>query len=285
MHATATTWSITGQQFLGAYAALCLVAVTALWWRWSGAMGAGPEDDDAAMPDLGVYELAALGGGTQLAITSAATQLHSEGLIKSSLVQEDALEAAGELDPRADPLERAVFEILRSGQPISAEALREQVACSDAVQEMQADLTGAGLLVPEESVMRTAQLIILVGGLLALLGIVGIAAAAIGGGPIAWLVVMVVAVVVATLWLAAHVPLATHRGRAMLKRWRDAHDDLRRNPGGGECALAAALFGGGALWLAAPDVASALGVEREDTWSAGSGGGGGGCGGCGGCGG
>ena len=71
-----------------------------------------------------------------------------------------------------------------------------------------------------------------------------------------------------------------------------ARADLRRNPAGTECALAAALFGVAAIWLAAPDIASALGVEREGRplgggRSGGCGGGGGcgsGCGGCGGCG-
>ena len=44
------------------------------------------------------------------------------------------------------------------------------------------------------------------------------------------------------------------------------------SPWRGQSALAAALFGGGALWLAEPAIASALGVPREDAAALGSGG-------------
>ena len=156
------------------------------------------------------------------------------------------------------------------------------------VASMRAELIDAGLLLPDDGVRRLKRRILSLGALLALLGVVRIVAGVVAGAAIGWLALMVVAVVAATIWLAGRAPRTTAEGAAKLARWRDAHDDLRRNPVGGECALAAALFGGAALWLAAPEIASALGVEREGAPSSGGGGGGGcgsGCGGCGGCGG
>jgi len=287
MLTTATTWGITGPQFLTAYGALCVGGLFAVGLAWLRLLGPSAPRDDA-MPDLGLYELAMLGDGPQLAITSAAAQLHRDGLIKAGLAG-GTLEIAGELDPDADPVERAVFEILRDEPGISVNDMRTRAEDGEAVQSMTDELTGAGLLVPRDRVTSLARRILLGGGLLALLGIVRIAAKAIHGKPVGWLVGMVVVVVIATIWITGAMPVATARGRAALHRWRDAHDDLRRQPIGGECALVAALFGGAALWLAAPELASALGVEREHTTSGGGGGGGdggcgGGCGGCGGCG-
>lgn len=288
MLTTATTWGITGPQFLWGYGVLSLAAALWIAQHWQRMLGPQADERDGEMPDLGLYELATLGEGPQLTITSAATQLHRDGVIKASLVEQGALEVAGELDADADPVERAVFETVRSEQPITAQSMRTKVAESDPLQAMTAELERDGLLVAPASVMWLARRVLLIGGLLALLGIVRAVAGALGGQPVGWIILATILMLVATVWLVGNVPSATRRGRAKLARWRDAHDDLRRNPIGGQCALAAALFGGAALWLAAPDIASALGVEREGASSAGGAGGGGcgsGCGGCGGCGG
>jgi uncharacterized protein (TIGR04222 family) len=239
------------------------------------------------MPDLGLYELATLGDGPSLAITSAAAQLHRDGRIKAGLGEDAGLEVAGELPADADVIERAVYEIVRDTPGISGYELRRRAEQSLAVREMTDRLTRDGLLVERDTSAGLVRRILLIGGLLVLAGFVRIVAGALGGAPIAWLVVAVIVLTVVTLWAMGQVPVATRRGRAQLRRWRDARADLERNPIGGECALAAALFGGAVLWLAAPDIASALGVEREATSSGGGGGGGGGggCGGCGGCGG
>ena len=283
MYSTATTWGITGPQFLWGYAALCLAAAIAVLSQWRRAVGP-PQALGHELPDLGVYELATLGDGPRLAITSAAAQLHRDGVIRPGL-RDGGLEAAGELQPDADAVERAVFEVVRAEPGITAEIMRDRVQRSEAVRSMTDDLTRDGLLVADASATALARLVALLGGLLALLGILRIGTAAIAGQPVGWLLLMVALVVIAAVWLVAHLPVATARGRAALQRWRDAHDDLRRNPIGGECALAAALFA--VLWLAAPDIASALGVEREAGERAGGGAGGcgSGCGGCGGCGG
>lgn len=281
---TATTWGITGPQFLWGYGVLCAVAAGAILLQWLRILGPREPAEDG-LADLGLYELAALGGGPDLAITSAASQLHRDGLIRAG--SNDGLEAIGELGEDADPVERAVFEVVRGEPGISGGEMRAQVSESDAVRSMTAELARDGLLVDRDLTKALARRILLLGGLLTLLGVARIVAGALGGNPLAGIVVMVVCVVVGSIWLASRLPVATNRGKTRLERWRDAHGDLRRNPIGGECALAAALFGASVLWLASPDIASALGVERESASGSGSGGGGSGCGGCGcgGCGG
>jgi uncharacterized protein (TIGR04222 family) len=284
MLTTATTWEITGTQFLWCYGGVCAVAGGTILLHWQRILGpTEPAADE--MPELGLYELAALGDGPQLAITSAASQLHRDGLIRAG--DGDGLETVGELDDDADPIERAVFETVRAEPGICAYEMRERVEKSEALRSMIAELTDDGLLIERDAATALARRILLFGGLLTLLGLGRIAAGAIGGQHVGGLVLMVAVVVIGSIWLTGRTPVATHRGRAKLQRWRDAHDDLRRNPVGGECALAAALFGASVLWLASPDIASALGVEREATSSGGGGGGGcgSGCGGCGGCGG
>lgn len=80
MLTTPTTWGITGSQFLWGYGAPVAVAAAAILVAWRRLLGPSePAGDD--MPDLGLYELAAVGGGPQLAVTSAVSQLHRDGAI------------------------------------------------------------------------------------------------------------------------------------------------------------------------------------------------------------
>jgi hypothetical protein len=119
--------------------------------------------------------------------------------------------------------------------------------------------------------------------------------------PVLGLVLLLLAVSSALVRLVKWRPLATNAGRALLRHHRSEREDLGRFAVSGESALTAALFGGAALWVAAPDIAQALDVPREEasSWigsssscsaaggcaAAGDPTGGGGCGGCGGCGG
>jgi hypothetical protein len=75
---------------------------------------------------------------------------------------------------------------------------------------------------------------------------------------------MVVAVVAATVWLIRRRTTMTARGRDIVRARREDREDLRRVPLAGESAMAVALVGGGALWLADPGLASTLDVPRED---------------------
>jgi uncharacterized protein (TIGR04222 family) len=257
----AISWGFTGEQFLWAYGTACLAAAAGIAHQWRRALGPA-EDRSDPLPDLGLYELAMLSGGPRLAITSAAALLHRDGLLTTGPGAR-TLETAGELDETADPLERAVFETVGRDRWMTADELRRQLADCEQLRAMTAQLTSVGLLLDEG---RSALLrrMWLVGGLLAMPGIARIAVGATEGAPVGVLLVMVGAVVLATSWLIGRRPVATTRGRLILERWRASRADLRRHPGADEGAMAAALFGGGALWLAAPEIASAFGIPREE---------------------
>jgi uncharacterized protein (TIGR04222 family) len=287
---TAATWGISGEQFLWDYGVLCATASVWILYRWQRALGPRGGADDAP-PDLGLHDLALLSGGTQHAITTAAVQLHRDGLLD---IDYGTLRVRGELQPTADAFERAVFETVRAAPGMTSDVLRVAVAETELARSATAELTRAGLLLDEPQTVRLRRLW-LVGAAIAVLGIVRLAAGLPNGAPVGLLVAMVVAVLYATFRLARSRPLPTTRGRAILRRWRNDCAHLRKDPVAAEVALTAALFGGAALWLADPAIASGLGIPREDGtrrsgWSSGGedgdggGGDGGGCGGCGGCG-
>jgi uncharacterized protein (TIGR04222 family) len=278
MLTTATTWGITGPQFLWGYGVICLVAALGIWRQWRRALGPQDRGNDP-LPDLGLYRLAMLAGGSQLAITAAATKLHHDGVIAA---EDGRLALVGKLSPGADRLERAVADTVGREPGISASAMRAELVDSEPVQWLTDELTQAGLLVDAPQATRVRRLWI-VGALLGLVGIARIAAGLSNDAPVAWLVVMVGGVLFATFWLARRPILATHRGRGILRRHRGEHDELRHHPSAGQAALTAALFGGGALWLADPAIASSLGVPREEEWHWSRGSSGPTCGAAGGC--
>jgi uncharacterized protein (TIGR04222 family) len=305
MNAMATTWGISSALFLEVYAGLCLVAAIAAAMARRDPPGDRVGRNDP-LPELGPYKLAMLSGGPQLAITAAAAKLHDDGLLRHG-ADDSTLEVSGALPAGADRLERAVFETVRHEPGITARALRAEVAGGEDVRWLSEDLTRAGLL--DEARSRPLVWVWLAGGLLLVLGGARIAAGLANDAAVGGLVGIVAVVAWGTVRLGARRMPATKRGREILKRHRSARSELRRSPASGETAMAAALFGGGALWLAEPAFASALDVPREaagrNGWNAGSGGcssggcggascgsggsdgGGGGCGGggCGGCGG
>jgi uncharacterized protein (TIGR04222 family) len=301
MTRTATTWGITGPQFLWLYGALAAaLAATAAVVR---KRALGPRDgSNDPTPQLGVYKVAMLNGGDQLAITTAATKLHRDGVLcEGDEPRTHVVDAAVPLGAQADPLERAVYHAVRRDPGISTDQLRAELAGGDALASLRRDLTGVGLLVDEDAARDVSRLWRW-GALLALFGAVRIYAGVRNDKPVVYLAVLVAAVVLGTIWLGRGRLHATARGRAIVHAHRDAHATMQRTPSAGDSVLAVALFGGAALWLADPGIASALDVPREDHagWggaagagcSAGGGacsggfiGGGGSCGGGGGCGG
>jgi uncharacterized protein (TIGR04222 family) len=293
MISTATILAITGQQFLWGYGALCLGGATFVCQQWRSALGPIERGNDP-LPELGPYKLAMLSGGAQLAITAAATKLHRDGLLAAG-PSDGTLVVSGELEPGADRLERVVFDTVRHDPGLTTARMRSELEDSEPVRWMKDELVGAGLLL-DDSRSAAVRGLWLVGAVLALLGIAGLAAGPVEDAAAGWLLAMVGVVAGATLWLARHRPLTTNRGSVLIKRQRQERHDLRRNPAAGESVLATSLFGGGALWLADPTIASTLGVPREQERGVGNGGGGcsvgGGCssgsscgGGGGGCGG
>lgn len=280
MISTATTWGITDAQFLWVYGALCLGAAIAVLLQWRSALGPLERGNDP-LPDLGPYKLALLTGGPQLAITAAATKLHRDGLLEAG-PYDGTLVVAGELEPGADRLERAVFDTVKHDPCLTTATMRAELDDSEPVRWMKDELVEAGLLLDDSRSVAIRRLW-LVGGLLALLGIARIVAGGLDGAAAEYLGVMVLAVIGTTFWLGGHRPRATNRGSAIVKRRRREREDLRRHPVAGESVMTTALFGGGGLWLADPAIASTLGVPREQDRGWRNGGGGYGCGVGGGC--
>jgi uncharacterized protein (TIGR04222 family) len=301
MKSIATTWGITETQFLWFYAGLCAVVAAAIARQWHRALGARTHSKDPT-PNLGIYKVAMLNGGAQLAISTALTKLYRDGVVRAG-VQSGTHVVDGELPADADRLERAVFETVRHDQGISTEALRAELAESEPIRWLSTELTEVGLLV-EEGTARRLRWLWLWAALVALLGAARVVADSSSG----YLILLVAGVISVTVWLARQPTHATARGREIVRAERETHDELRRVPQAGESVMAVALFGGAALWMADPAIASAIDVPREDSagWrrssytgggcsaggggcagavGGGCGGGGGSCGGGGGCGG
>jgi uncharacterized protein (TIGR04222 family) len=274
----ATTWGIGGPAFLGGYAVLCLLGALAAVWPGRSPFRPREHTMNDHLSDPGVYELAMLGGGAQLAITAAATKLHEDRVLESDA---GGLSVVGRLEPGADPLERELVAVVSARPEITFAEVRKALADGEAVSSMTARLTSAGLLGEPRDGARRAWTI---GGLLIALGVARIVAGAENHAPVGELVVMVVVVLCSTIWFGRARTGATGRGRRLVKRERSARAELRRTPRTGEAAMAAALFGGAALWLAEPALASALDVPREAARGPGTSGGGS-CSGGGGCGG
>jgi uncharacterized protein (TIGR04222 family) len=100
MFATLTqdpTWGIAGTDFLWGYGALCVVALATIGWLSLSMRGPRATTDAGVPAEPDLYALAMLSGGPQLAITSAATQLHRDGHLRPGTVA-DTLETVGTLE-------------------------------------------------------------------------------------------------------------------------------------------------------------------------------------------
>ena len=285
MTSIATTWGLSGPEFLWLYGALGAALAVAVLMARRRALGSAPRGMDQT-PDLGIYEIAMLNGGAQLAITTAAVKLHRDAVLRAGSSPRTHY-VQGELPAQADRLERAVFDAVSAKAGISTDELRTELADSEPIGWMTTTLTAAGLLVEPGDAQRLRGLWPWAAGL-ALLGVARIVAAALDeAAGLGYLTIAVVAVFCATVWIARRPTRATARGQALVSAERERHADVRRTPRASESVMAAALFGGGALWLADPAIASTLDVPREaetlgwgrgasSTVSTGCGGGGGG---------
>ena len=257
----AMTWGITGTQLLWFYGGLCAAAGGVVWRVRRRILGS-PQRSKDPTPDIGLYKMALLNGGPQLAITTAATKLHQEAVLAQGTEPHTHV-VVGRLQPGADPLERAVYESVRPEPGISTELLRAELADTDAIRWMTSELREAGLLLEEDPARRLRWLWIW-GALVALAGGACIFAGLVEGDAITYMGVMVTGVVAATSSLRRDHTRMTARGRDIVRARREDRQDLRRAPLAAESATAVALFGGGALWLADPALASTLEVPRED---------------------
>ena len=300
MIGTGTTWGLTGPAFLWLYAGLCVAVALAIRWHWQRTLGPRPHAESA---ELDAYRLAMLNGGPQLAITAAATRLHTDGVLCDG-DEPRTLVLNGRLHSNADELEWAVFDAVQREPNIRTAALRRELEDSEPVKRLTARLADAGLLV-KPGVATKLRRLWLLGTALGVLGAARIWAGIENDAAVGYLTILVIVVVMATFWLARKRPWATARGHALVSRQRTSNRDLSTTGSGPQLPLAVALYGGAVLWTADPAIALAWNVPRENAsggtgtssggpcgggwgggggWSGGGdGGGGGGCGG--GCGG
>lgn len=279
--ATTTTWGITDIQFTAGYCALFALVAGWVWWLRRTTIAGRSEP---VAQQLGLYELAMVNGGAELAITTAAVELQRTGALRGDELP-CTLIVAGKLDARAAPLEREVFAAVERAPGITAGALRDAIAHGPAIAALRAELERAALLVDERDCARVRRWWI-AGALLAAIGAARVIAGLSADAPVAFALVATTVVVIVTRWHAQRRLGATWSGLLSVTTAQGSRDELRARPEPHDAALATALFGVGALWLAAPAIATTLaptaGRARLD-W--GGGGGGGACGACGGGGG
>jgi uncharacterized protein (TIGR04222 family) len=281
----AGTWGISGTSFVAGYGIAAVVVAIGLWVVRRGLLNSRAGTEPAG---LDVYELATLNGGPQLAITAAAARLHGLGALTPSVTRCTVVAVDhSDADGSARELEQVIMDAAQPG--ISCSEMRAQVAPSAPIKRIVSKLQDGGLLLDEQTQSRLRRQWLWALPLLGL-GVARLVSGIQSDREILFLLVIVIAVAAGTLWLAAQRVHATVAGERLLAAKRDGRTTLGRTPAQSELPLAIALFGGGALWVADPIFASALGVpyEQRSTSTGGGGGCGSGCGGgsdCGGCGG
>jgi uncharacterized protein (TIGR04222 family) len=233
--------------------------LVAIWRVRRSALGSTPRSADPT-PDIGLLKMAMLTGGSQLAITAAAAKLHGDGVLAEGPDPRTHV-VAGTLEQGADRLEREVVDIVHAKPHITTASLRRQLVDSDPIRWMASELQEVGLLLDERTQRRLRRLWCW-SALAAALGVARIASDP-HGALVAYVAALVLAAVGTSVWLVCQRAAVTARGAQMVRARRAQHDDIRRVPRAAEGALATALFGGGALWLADPALASTLDVPRE----------------------
>lgn len=245
-------------------------------------------------------EIALLAGGTQRVVD----------LVANALVERKALQVEGQRlkTPHGAvgqyPLESALLSVCTvPRRPSEIGAL-----LAPALRDLERGLERRRLWLSEVQLRRVrgAQLW-LVGGLW-LLGAAKIGIGLQGGRPVLWLVLLMVVVSFGLLGVLFDRDRRSLAGMRLLRDWKRNHATLARASSGGDQALAAALFGLGALTAAGAVTAytqlrqpvaptgsatdgsasgcTSAGSDRTGSDSAGSDSGGSGCSsGCGGCGG
>jgi uncharacterized protein (TIGR04222 family) len=270
-----------GPDFLSLYlpllaAGLMLSTGLRLWQRWQRdpARGFSPGEPP-------VWQLAYLRGGPRGVVDAAAAQLHEEGFLGWDASSKTLLRQRP--DAPDDALLRNLLPNL-CGKP-SQWARAEKAGPVQQVRE--ALVRQGGWHAPEEA-RRIAFQSALPMWLLAGFGTAKIAIGLLRDRPVALLVFLVIATVVAALLFHFKRPGITRAGRALLRAQKARHALTLRAPRKGQLALAVALIGTGVLAgtalagyheLRQPPSGGDGGSSGSDSSSDG---GGSGCGGCGG---
>ncbi|MVU80043.1 TIGR04222 domain-containing membrane protein [Nocardia sp. ET3-3] len=295
---TATdTWGISGPDFLRFYLIAAGLAVL-FGFAWRTAVQRWPIGRQPA-EQLRPSEAAMLADDRR-PILAALAQLRGHRLVGATGKPVTRPEPT---DPASlDPFSENLHAYLRK-YPLTRRMSELEAATGTATEHLRRDLAERGYLFGERRRNALWAGLIPLAALI-LLGLVRVIAGMIGHHSVAFLEDSLVALAV-LVWLVGRPPRLTHRGRMALARARSQNRHLRpaNSPaysayGPDAAALAVALFGAGALWSFAPQLAGAVDATTG-SWihgSAGSscssggsggcggGGGGGGCGG-GGCGG
>ena len=288
-----STWGISGPTFLVLYGLLA-VMVGACWWlarqqvRASRGFSVHP-GELSRRPQ----ELAYLNGGPQLAIFAALSAMRLHGWVA---VSAGRVQAVGHLGPGATDLERAIHSV--TAEPVHRAELPAFVPVGSVLQTTAERLVRAGLLVSDDARLRLRRIALWMAGV-AVLGVFRLLAGISGGHPVGFLMLELLAVIVATVIMFRAIPRRTRHGDQVLVELRSLQYDLdpANKPnwtvyGPAAAALGVGLFGVGALWASDPAMAAELEAQRVTAlggaggYSGGGsdGGGGSGCGG-GGCGG
>ncbi|MGK8523963.1 TIGR04222 domain-containing membrane protein [Nocardia asteroides] len=284
--AAGETWGISGQQFLAVYVPVVLVAVVAGFWLRSRVTRPDPETAAIAAPgaELTPPELGML-FGDQNATLAAMARLRALDAIDSAAAPVRTLTAQER--GRLDPFTMSVYDRLATGQRKTARAVADgSPGALDAVRTRMIDLGYFPGPAMRHSLRDAGMPILVTGGL----GVVRVIAGASHGNPVGLLLALVIAQAVC-FWLVVRKPRLTPLGvrarDAATQRsghLRPANAPSYATYGAESAALAAAIFGIGALIALDPGLAQA--VEPSSGSGGGDGGGDGGCGsGCGGCGG
>ncbi|MEU2032530.1 TIGR04222 domain-containing membrane protein [Nocardia amamiensis] len=290
--AAGNTWGISGPEFLAIYVPLVVVAVVAGLWLRSRVTGADPESDAVAAPgaELTLPEVGML-FSDQNAALAAMARLRGIEAIDSAAAAVRVLTAQERA--QLDSFTVSVYDRLAADQRKTVRSIVDgSPAALETLRTRMVDL--AYLPGPEmRHSLRDAGMPILVTGAL---GVVRIIAGASHGNPVGLLVVLVIAQAVC-YWLVVRKPRLTPLGvrardaaTARNRHLRPGNSPSYATYGAESAALAAAVFGIGALIVLDPGLARAA-VPPSTSGGGGDsggdgGGGGGGCGGgCGGCGG
>jgi uncharacterized protein (TIGR04222 family) len=292
LSAPGDTWGISGPDFLRIYLGAAVVFLAyAVVARLSVT-----RSSSAAMPGRlpTPAEVALLLGGRSQAAFSSLARLRVAGVI--GVGTKRSLMVTGPVPSTADRLDRAVYSAAQ--RDVRARDLSDDSQVQSAVAEINDSVAHAGWLL-DPSVRTRARLgaHLLLG--LTTFGVVRIVAGVMNERDVFFLIALCVITFVIGLSLL-RVPRMTRSGRQAVKETqaRNLHLSPAQAPswttyGMDSAAMAVALYGTAALWVADPAFAAEAEVRRQATsagYSSGSsggdagGGGGGGCGG-GGCGG
>ncbi|WP_174188514.1 TIGR04222 domain-containing membrane protein, partial [Nocardia barduliensis] len=273
--AAGDTWGISGAEFLTFYVPLVLVAVIAGFWLRSRVTRADPDSEAVAAPgaELTVPEVAML-FGDQNAALAAMAQLRGIEAIDSAAAPIRALTAQERA--RLDPFTVLVYDRLQVGLRKTVDAIVDGSA--GAVEALRTKMIDLGYLAgPEQRHgLRDAGMPILVTGAL---GVVRVIAGATHGNPVGLLVALVIAQAIC-YWLVVRKPRLTALGVRARDAAKERNGHLRpgNSPsyatyGAESAALAAAVFGIGALIALDPGLAQAVAPPSSSGGGGDSGGG------------